>query len=221
MMSRETTLKATGCRPSVTNAARASSGVCAMTTSPRQRQSRGLRSAASRYSASAKPKQTYRPISGLNWEAAPERKPAQPRPRASRHAHRRLRDVQASLQLGQLQPLHLARRPLRQLGDEPQIPRRLVAPQGAQAMCAQVFLRAGCTGLHDDTGENLLPVRRIRDADGCGFQHGGMREQRFVDLARRDVLAALDDQFLESAGDEKESVGVTVADVARRKPAIA
>ena len=34
----------------------------------------------------------------------------------------------------------------------------------------------------------------------------GWREQRLVDLARRDVLAALDDQLLDAAGDEEEAV---------------
>jgi hypothetical protein len=48
-----------------------------------------------------------------------------------------------------------------------------------------------------------------------------MLEQRLVDLARRDVLAALDDQFLEAPGDEVEAVGVAVAQVAGRKPAVA
>ena len=42
----------------------------------------------------------------------------------------------------------------------------------------------------------------------------GCLQQRLVDLARRDVLAALDDQLLQPAGDEVEAVGVAVAEVA-------
>src|SRR5690242_11884348 len=45
-----------------------------------------------------------------------------------------------------------------------------------------------------------------------------MREQRLVDFARRDVLAALDDQFLQAAGDEVEAVGIAVAEITCCKP---
>ena len=47
-----------------------------------------------------------------------------------------------------------------------------------------------------------------------------MAQQRLVDLARRDVLAALDDQFLQPPGDEIEAVGVALAEVAGVQPAV-
>ena len=60
---------------------------------------------------------------------------------------------------------------------------------------------------------------RVGNADRRGFEHRRVREQRFVDLARRDVLAALDDELLDAAGDEEEAVVVAVAQVAGAQPA--
>ena len=45
-----------------------------------------------------------------------------------------------------------------------------------------------------------------------------MLQQRLVDLARRDVFAAFDDQLLQAAGNEVEPVGVTMAQIAGREP---
>ena len=60
----------------------------------------------------------------------------------------------------------------------------------------------------------------VGHADRCGLEHGGVAEQRLVDLARRDVLAALDDQLLDAAGDEEEAVGVAVPQVAGAQPPV-
>ena len=62
--------------------------------------------------------------------------------RAARIPRRRARPPRRSGReaFGELQPLHLARRPLRQLGDEAERLRRLVAAELAQAMRAQLVL---------------------------------------------------------------------------------
>ena len=73
--------------------------------------------------------------------------------------------------------------------------------------------------LDDHAGEDFLTVFFVGDADGCALEHRRMSQQRFVDFTRRDVLAALDDQLLQTAGDEIESIGITIAEVARCKPA--
>ena len=75
-------------------------------------------------------------------------------------------------------------------------------------------------GLAHDAREDLLPVLAIGHADRRRFEHGRVPQQRFVDLARRDVLAALDDQLLQPPGDEVEAVRVAIAEIAGRKPAV-
>ena len=84
---------------------------------------------------------------------------------------------------------------------------------------AMLVLRARRVRLQHDAGEDFLPVFRIGNADRRRLEHRRMPQQRFVDLARRDVLAALDDQLLQPAGDEVEAVGVAIAEVAGREPA--
>ncbi len=69
---------------------------------------------------------------------------------------------------------------------------------------------------HDDECDDLLPIGRVRYADRGRFQHCGVPQQRFIDLARRDVLAAFDDQFLRAPGDVEVAVRVAVAEVAVR-----
>src|ERR1700720_3558640 len=87
-------------------------------------------------------------------------------------------------------------------------------------MRTQFRLIAAGAGFEDDAGEDVLAVIRIGNTDCRGLEHRGMAQQRLVDLARRDVLAALDDQLLAPAGDEIEPVAVPVAEVARGKPAV-
>src|SRR4051794_23190076 len=103
------------------------------------------------------------------------------------------------------QSLDLARRPFWQLGHEAQVARRFVAPELAQAVRAQLLLRAMRAGLQHDAGEDLLAVHGVRHADRGAFEHGGMAQQRLVDLAWRNVFAALDDELLQSSGDEVEA----------------
>ena len=78
-------------------------------------------------------------------------------------------------------------------------------------MLAQSNFIAYRAGLKYDRCENVLPVVWIRDADRGGFKHCGMREQCFIDFARRYVLATFNDQFFDATGDEIEAVRVTVS----------
>src|SRR5436190_9415331 len=98
--------------------------------------------------------------------------------------------------LQQPQPLYLPRRPFRQLGDEPEFAWRLVAAELAQAVRAQRRLVGRESRLQHDACEDVLAIVRIGDADRRCLEHRWMPEQRLVDFARRDVLAALDDQLL-------------------------
>ena len=61
---------------------------------------------------------------------------------------------------------------------------------------------------------HLLAVDLVRHADRGGFEHAGMLEHDLVDLQRRDVDAAADDQVLAAAGDADEAVGILDAEVA-------
>src|SRR6185369_6617927 len=85
-------------------------------------------------------------------------------------------------------------------------------------MGAKLGLRARSAWLQHDAGEDFLSIVSIGDAYRRGFQHRGMLQQSLVDLARRDVLAALDDELLQAAGNEVEAVRVAVAEVAGREP---
>src|SRR6476661_2140835 len=128
-------------------------------------------------------------------------------------------DARAASKLDQLEALHLARRPLRQMTDEAQVARRFVAPERAHAVRAQVVHRARRARLDDDAGEDLLAVGSVWNTDRRRLEHGRVQKQRLVDLARRDVLAALDDQFLEPSRDEEVSGVIAVAEIAGREPA--
>src|SRR5215470_19460518 len=102
------------------------------------------------------------------------------------------------LYVQQLQTLHFAGGPFGQGRNEAQLTRRFVASKMSLAILAQLCRVAMCAGLEHHTGENVLAVKLVGDSDRGGFQHGRVPEQRFVDLARGDVLAALDDQLLQT-----------------------
>src|SRR5437764_6732951 len=125
-----------------------------------------------------------------------------------------------SSQRGELQALHLARGALGQRGDEAEQARRLVPSELRQTMRAQFRFVATCPRFEDDAGEDVLAVIRIGNADHCGLEYRRMGEQHLVDLARCNILAALDDQLLAPAGDEIKTIVVPIAEIARGKPAI-
>jgi len=61
----------------------------------------------------------------------------------------------------------------------------------------------------------------MRDAERRGLGHGGVRQQRLVDLRRSHLLATPIDQLFEPSGDEEVPVGVEIALVAGAEPAVA
>ena len=65
-----------------------------------------------------------------------------------------------------------------------------------------------------------MSIMLIRDTDRGGFEHRAVFQQRLIDLSRGDVLTTFDDEFLDAACDEQESVLVAVAEVPRAQPAV-
>src|SRR5439155_19179540 len=125
------------------------------------------------------------------------------------HSQSRVRPVRLLTTQGeQPQALHLPRRTFRQRGDQAKCARRLVASKLLEAVRAELCFVAAHARLEHDAGQDILTIHRVGNAHRGGLEHSGMAHQRLVDLARRDVLAALDDQLLEPAGDEVEPVNV-------------
>src|SRR5687768_8935982 len=122
-------------------------------------------------------------------------------------------------QVYELQALHLARRTARQLGHEVDRLGRLEAAEVAHAELAQLLGGAVAALAADHAGHDLLAVMLVRDTHGRGVEHRGVLQEHLVDLARGDVLPALDDELLDAAGDEEEAVGVAHAHVAAAEPA--
>src|SRR5207247_4607880 len=101
-------------------------------------------------------------------------------------------------------------RTLRQRGDEAKGFRRLVAPELAQTVRAKLVFGARRIRLQHDASENVVPVFGVADADRRRLEHRRVPQQRLVDLARRDVLATLDDELLQTAGDELKAVAIAI-----------
>ena len=74
-------------------------------------------------------------------------------------------------------------------------------------------------GPEDHDGAHLLAQCRIGDADHGAVGHGGVLEQRRLDLHRVDVLAAPDDHVLGPIDDVDEVVRIEPGDVAGVEPA--
>src|SRR5262249_53342101 len=66
-----------------------------------------------------------------------------------------------------------------------------------------------------------LAVETVRRADDRGLADVGMREERLLDLARIDVLAASDDELALAANDVDEAVPVDAPEIAAVEPAAA
>ncbi len=96
----------------------------------------------------------------------------------------------------------------------------LVGREPAAAVGQQAFDLDGFAGAwnHEQRG-NLAQVL-VRDADHGAVEHRLKGVDHLLDLGRRDVLAAADDQFLEAAGDGEEAVGVAPGEVAGAIPTL-
>jgi hypothetical protein len=73
------------------------------------------------------------------------------------------------------------------------------------------------TGQHEGTHQFAQP--RIRGRADGRLGNAGMPDQKVLDLAGGDVLAAPDDDVLLAVGDDQVSVGVEAADIAGPEPA--
>src|SRR5262249_58765244 len=68
---------------------------------------------------------------------------------------------------------------------------------------------------------HLLAVDRVRHADGGGLDQVGALHQEAVDLDRRNVDPAADDEVLLASGDAEKAVGVETPEVAGANAAVA
>src|ERR1043166_8442266 len=112
----------------------------------------------------------------------------------------------------------LAGRPLRQRGHERDAHRALEIREAGRAPgedLALVQVRARARG---EEGPHDLAVERVGRADHGGLRHRRVREQRLLDLARVDVLAAADDELARASDDVEEAVPIEAAEVARTEP---
>src|SRR3954447_18160397 len=114
----------------------------------------------------------------------------------------------------------LARRPLGQLVDEPDLARVLVAGDLLLDVLAQLVLGDVLTILQRDRGADLFPQLGVRHAEHGGLGHRGMLVEDLLDLARVDVVAAADDQLLLAVDDEEVAVLVDLGHVATVEPAV-
>jgi len=83
----------------------------------------------------------------------------------------------------------------------------------------QLRLRDGLAGLAFDEGAGDLAPCRIGPGDHGDALHRRVLGQRFLDLDRRNVLAAGDDDVLGPVLELNVAVGMLDAEVARMEPA--
>src|SRR4051794_10925848 len=117
------------------------------------------------------------------------------------------------LPLGELALQDLAGCVARQLVDEHDLARDLVAREVRLHVVLQLVLRRLAPGLDDDEGAQALAELLVVDADDRDLAHRLVRGEEVLDLAREHVLAARDDHLVVAPGDEQAAVIVEVADV--------
>ena len=98
--------------------------------------------------------------------------------------------------------------------------RTLVFRQALAAVLEQLGF-VGSSGLvQHHRGRHFLAQHRMRHAEGDGIGHRGVRQQHFVHLAGRNVVAAADDQVLDPAGEVQVVICIQHALVAGAKPSV-
>src|SRR3954464_4765022 len=115
----------------------------------------------------------------------------------------------------------LARRPLRELVDEPDMARVLVRRDALLDEGAKLVGLQGLALLERDGRSDLLAERLVRDAHDGGFPDARVLVEDLLDLARGHVVAAADDQVLLAVDDEEVTVLVDTGHVAGVEPAAA
>ena len=91
----------------------------------------------------------------------------------------------------------------------------LVLAEGADAGLVQGLARA-----RDDPGADDLAEFLVGQAEDLDLGDAGMGEEKLLDLARIDVLAAAQDHVLDAPGDAREALGVDHGQIARVHPAV-
>src|ERR1017187_2720123 len=116
--------------------------------------------------------------------------------------------------LGQRSAIELATRSLRQMIAEHDLLGRLGGGQDRAAVTQQVVNVDGGTRPRYDKADDFLAVSVVGNADRGNLNNLRPLQQNAVDLERRDVDAATDDQVLLAPRYAEVSVGVEKADVA-------
>ena len=116
--------------------------------------------------------------------------------------------------------LDLAGRVLRQLAEHDAL-RRLEVRERRRARARSARRRSPCApGLSVTNATGHLAPLRVGPGDDRGFEHRRVRRERALDLDRRDVLAARDDDVLGAVPDLDVAVGMHHREVAGAEPAV-
>src|SRR4051794_4581440 len=141
--------------------------------------------------------------------------PAAPGRRARSRAGRGPRPRASVPALGELPLEDLAGRVARQLVDEHDVARDLVAREVRLDVVSELVLRRRPARLDDDERAQPLAELLVLDADDGHVADRRVAGEQVLDLAREHVLAARDDHLVVATSDEQAAVLVEVADVAR------
>src|SRR5438477_13204913 len=120
----------------------------------------------------------------------------------------------------ELELLELAGGGAGQLGSELDRRRALEVGQVGAAVLDELGLGGLGACFEDDQGLDRLAPLLVGDADDADLGHGRMREHPVLDLDRRDVLAAADDDVLLAVGDSEVALVVEGPTVAGVEPAV-
>src|ERR1700730_2971151 len=132
---------------------------------------------------------------------------------ALRYASCRLRPHSAPLHRQRL-AVEFAARVLGQLHAQKDLLWRLECGKLRRTITYEIVGHEGFARTQYHIAHHLLAPHRVRNSDGRGLCDFGALHQDTVDLQRRDVDAAADDDVLFAPGEMQESVDVEVADVA-------
>ena len=131
------------------------------------------------------------------------------------------RELRQSELLRQADALQLAGRALGDFGEEEDLARHLERREAFGAGKRRISCSVALTPSRRTTAAaTSSPSIVVRHRERDDLQHGRVVHQHFVDLARRDLLAAAIDDLLQAAGERDVAVGVDDALVAGAEPAV-
>src|SRR6516225_2264280 len=123
--------------------------------------------------------------------------------------------------LAQLVTDNLARSGARNLFNEAHRMRNLVGRKAGPAVREQRFGLDHLAGTRHHEQCRHLAEMGVRNPDHRAIEHGFMRIDDLLYLSRRDVLAAANDELLESSGNGQKAVLVAAREIAGMVPALA